>query len=1054
MTGVVVQFKVDGLQEAQKQIGQVGDQLKKLGDAANDAHTRGVKPFTESLEKSAKSLVSFGDSLSRVGNKLTIGVTLPIVAASAAMIKAGADAIESDNLFQVAMGGMADKAMAFSKTLREQLGLNEYETRKQIGVFYQMTSSMGLSQKAAYAVSEGLTRLTGDMASFFNLSPDEAFQKLQSGITGEIMPLRQLGIIVSETSIKQAAMTHGLIQQGQEMTEQQKVIARYLAIVDQTKNAQGDLARTMDSPVNQMRIMSSVFKQQSIELGQALLPAWTTFMNDVIKPAIGHFQDFINWFKKLTPEMQNFAIGTTVATVALGPFLKVLGLTLKMTGLLAGAQGLLGLVNLVRGAAFGAFITGIYSASAALMAYGAAVAGAVYMGVLLRESMYSFKGAVDRTNAIFKGMGQDISDSFTGMADNVKKSMEGVFSVSQESTKKTQADIDAMVKKIIADYQKGAQEAADSFGKITKAGQQSEISQIQSQQKIDDSRRKSDKLAQQLAGTYADLQDGIAQHDIANIQKLYQYDLQAQAQMLEAEKAHYQAMGDDGVKAVDRINGELQKLQQQIEQRTFGYGVRRAIMEFTDQVTNLGNVAYTIVGGAFQSLQGVISNFIQTGKFKFGDFLDYMKKAIADFLASAVVNKLVQFLASAMGISTPGYSFASGSSGGSFMSGVGQIFSSGSSGGSFLSGASSLFSGGSAAAGSSGQFLASAAAGNTGSGFAGVSSAYSGSGGGMFSGLQSSISNIANTNVSLPGLGSIGTVASLAKGAGAGFVGNQLASMLFGSQGLGADIGGGVGGAIGFAVGGPIGAGVGSFIGTAIGGLFGNDKQYPYVRADVALAGGKAVVNNVTQLDANAQQVSGITQLGNAVAAGVNQVLQSLGIHQASGAGTSIGTASGRPGSILGTGYFAGRPGTFSGGAAYTGLSDPSAAVQDAITYSLGRIPQAVAKLAQQGINIPSFATGGRKVFVEPTLIQVGERPEEISVRALDADYNTGVSNSPDTATVRAAQVARQVARQERRQTLVNLNISGPAVFDDLSATTFASMIRDRLNMMALRGYS
>ncbi|RKD22457.1 Phage-related protein [Caminicella sporogenes DSM 14501] len=187
-------------------------------------------------------------------------------------IMSGMEAIESENLFEVSLGRMADSARKWSEELQKTLGLNGYEIRKNLGVLYNMTTSMGLTESSAYDLSTSLTKLAYDMASFYNLRPEEAFNKIRAGITGETEPLKALGILVDENTIKQVAYKNGIAAVGAELTQQQKVMARYLAIMEQTKNAQGDLARTIDSPANQLRILRTQLELLKINLGQAFMP--------------------------------------------------------------------------------------------------------------------------------------------------------------------------------------------------------------------------------------------------------------------------------------------------------------------------------------------------------------------------------------------------------------------------------------------------------------------------------------------------------------------------------------------------------------------------------------------------------------------------------------------------------------------------------------------------------------------------------------------------------------------------------------------------------------
>lgn len=211
------------------------------------------------------------EQIKKMGKSLTI-TGVAITGVSVLITKLAMDAQESENLFKESMGGMAGAAEEWSKELSSSLGLNQYEIRKTVGTFNVMLDSMGMTEDAAFGMSKGLTQLSYDMASFYNLKPEEAFQKLQAAISGEAEPLKRLGIIVNETTIQTWALNNGLIKQGETMTEAQKVAARYGTIMEQTAKAQGDLERTSTSLTNLIRRMGSVSAELGVTLGQALLP--------------------------------------------------------------------------------------------------------------------------------------------------------------------------------------------------------------------------------------------------------------------------------------------------------------------------------------------------------------------------------------------------------------------------------------------------------------------------------------------------------------------------------------------------------------------------------------------------------------------------------------------------------------------------------------------------------------------------------------------------------------------------------------------------------------
>jgi|Deesub1362B_J571_1020462.scaffolds.fasta_scaffold00331_42 hypothetical protein len=287
----------------------------------DDKGTAVIKGFGSTAEKEfgrvSKSVERTNKIFSKWGKTLSIGVTLPLLGIGTAALKMAVDVEESENLFRVSMGNMADAAQKWSEELSDALGLNEYEIRKLIGTFNVMFTSMGLGEKAAFGMAKGLTQLTYDMASFYNLRPEEAFLKLQAAISGEVEPLKKLGIVVNETTIKHTALKHGLIKTGEKMSETQKVIARYLTIMEQTSKAQGDLARTLESPANQMRILKSRVEKLMISFGKLLIP--------ILQKLISIIDPVVKWFENLDEGQKKLIVTLGAVAAAVGPVLLVFG---------------------------------------------------------------------------------------------------------------------------------------------------------------------------------------------------------------------------------------------------------------------------------------------------------------------------------------------------------------------------------------------------------------------------------------------------------------------------------------------------------------------------------------------------------------------------------------------------------------------------------------------------------------------------------------------------------------------------------------------------------
>ena len=260
--------------------------------------------------RSESSKMKF-DGAMAAGSKAYDAVGIAVSALAVLSVKAATESVESESLFETAFGSMADSAREWSVNLRKELGLNDEELRKQAGTLFVMTQAMGLTDAEAYKLSTSMVELAQDMASFYNLSSEDAFRKIQSGLTGEVKPLKDLGISLDENTVKQTAWRMGLAQQGEELTNQQKIMARYYTLLQVTSTAQGDLARTLESPANQMRRLKAESQMLMVELGVALLP--------VFKDMMGEVQGAYEGFENLTDAQKSMVIQSieTVSQIAL-----------------------------------------------------------------------------------------------------------------------------------------------------------------------------------------------------------------------------------------------------------------------------------------------------------------------------------------------------------------------------------------------------------------------------------------------------------------------------------------------------------------------------------------------------------------------------------------------------------------------------------------------------------------------------------------------------------------------------------------------------------------
>lgn len=182
------------------------------------------------------------------------------------------DYVENMNLFSVSMGRYAEEAYNYGKQVEEVMGIDLSEWIRGQGVFNQIATGFGIAEDKAYTMSKGLTQLSYDLASFFNLDTEEAMNKVRSGISGELEPLRNLGYALDQATLKQVALDHGITKSINTMTQAEKAQLRYIAIMEQSENAIGDMARTLMSPANAQRVLTAQTDRLKRSLGQLFTP--------------------------------------------------------------------------------------------------------------------------------------------------------------------------------------------------------------------------------------------------------------------------------------------------------------------------------------------------------------------------------------------------------------------------------------------------------------------------------------------------------------------------------------------------------------------------------------------------------------------------------------------------------------------------------------------------------------------------------------------------------------------------------------------------------------
>lgn len=259
--------------------------------------TTGVRNGVSAIKQSFNGL---GSAVKRIG--LLIGGAFAVgklVQFGKECVELGSDLTEVQNVVDVTFTTMSDKVNEFAKNAMTSAGLSETMAKRYVGTFGAMSKSFGFSEAQAYDMSTALTQLTGDVASFYNISQDLAYIKLKSVFTGETETLKDLGVVMTQSALDQYALANGYGKTTSEMTEQEKVALRLAFVQKQLSAASGDFIRTSDSWANQVRVMQLQLQSLKATVGQGLINIFTPVLK-VINILLGKLATLANAFKSFT----------------------------------------------------------------------------------------------------------------------------------------------------------------------------------------------------------------------------------------------------------------------------------------------------------------------------------------------------------------------------------------------------------------------------------------------------------------------------------------------------------------------------------------------------------------------------------------------------------------------------------------------------------------------------------------------------------------------------------------------------------------------------------
>lgn len=265
-----------------------------------------VNQLTGASNKAAKQATSI---FSGMGKKIAAGLSIAAFTKfTKDCIEVGSNVTEVQNVVDTAFKDLSGQADQWASNAMTNFGLSELSAKKYMGVFGQMSNAMGITGQAALDMAEDVTGLTGDVASFYNLSTDEAYTKLKSIWTGETETLKDLGVVMTQTNLDQYALNNGFGKTTAKMTEQEKVMLRYQYVTSALSNATGDFVKTQDSWANQTRILTLRFQQLKVSLGKGFIALFT--------PILRGFNNLLAGLQKVADGFASFVQMLTGADVS------------------------------------------------------------------------------------------------------------------------------------------------------------------------------------------------------------------------------------------------------------------------------------------------------------------------------------------------------------------------------------------------------------------------------------------------------------------------------------------------------------------------------------------------------------------------------------------------------------------------------------------------------------------------------------------------------------------------------------------------------------------
>ena len=384
--------------ELQREIITTESKLKNLNKELRQVGNANLKALSAQFKE-------IGDKMTSVGKTMTTRVTAPIVAGYTLAANYASDYEENLNKLDVAFGSNSQAVKDWANNAREAYGLSKVQATEAASAFGALGKGIGLSEQDAANMSMTLAGLSADLGSYFNVGTAESSKALEGIFTGESEALKKFGVVMTDTNLKQFAADQGLVWS--EMDQTQKTMLRYQYVLDKTKDAQGDFARTSDGTANSTKIFQASLQDLGTAIGTNLLP--------IITPIIQKITELVNKFNELSPQTQKIITIVGLVVAAAGPLLVIIGTLISSIGTIIGVLGMV---------------------TAPMIGIVAAIAAVIAIGVLLYKNWDTIKAkAIALKDSVVQAF-NDFKTKVTTTFNNIKTAIITPFQTAIDTVKR------------------------------------------------------------------------------------------------------------------------------------------------------------------------------------------------------------------------------------------------------------------------------------------------------------------------------------------------------------------------------------------------------------------------------------------------------------------------------------------------------------------------------------------------------------------------------------------------------------------------------------------